>query len=81
MSYSLYILKSKVSGRYYVGTTVDRESRLARHNGGKSLSTRAERPWEIVYIEEYSTRGEAMKREKQIKSWKSRKAIEKLITP
>jgi len=33
----------------------------------------------LVYCEEYRTRQEAVKREKQIKSWKSRKAIEQLV--
>jgi len=33
----------------------------------------------LVYSEEHETRQEAVKREKQIKSWKSRKAIEQLV--
>jgi len=34
---------------------------------------------QLVYFEEYKTRGEAMNKEKYIKKQKSRKYIEKLI--
>jgi putative endonuclease len=35
--------------------------------------------WEIVYTEFYSTKEEAYAREREVKRWKSRKRIEKLI--
>ena len=36
--------------------------------------------WEIVYTESYTTKEEARKRELQIKGWKSKRMIEKLIS-
>jgi putative endonuclease len=77
--YYVYILKSKKTGRYYTGYTTELETRLERHNSGHTKSTKAYRPWELVYSEEYSTRSEAMHREYSIKSRKSRKYIEYLI--
>jgi putative endonuclease len=54
--------------RYYVGSTEDVEKRLIQHNAGKSISTRAGIPWEIVHIEKFATRPEAMLRERKIKA-------------
>ncbi|HUX36172.1 MAG TPA: GIY-YIG nuclease family protein [Candidatus Paceibacterota bacterium] len=79
MSYSVYILQSLKNGKYYVGSTNGIGQRLLRHNGGKVMSTKNGRPWKCVYIEIFSTKSEASKREFQIKSWKKRLAVEKLI--
>ncbi|UCB53156.1 MAG: GIY-YIG nuclease family protein [Candidatus Zixiibacteriota bacterium] len=75
----LYILQSEKDGRYYVGTTKDLESRLNQHNRGTGKSTRFSRPWRLIHKEEYNTRSEATRREKQIKNRKSRRYIESLI--
>jgi len=64
----VYILQSKTTHRYYVGSTKDVEKRLKEHNAGRSSSTRSGVPWELAWVETYNTRGEAMLREKQIKS-------------
>jgi putative endonuclease len=77
--YYCYILKSLKDRSYYVGSTASYEKRLERHNKGLVKSTRNKIPWELVCFESYNTRREAMKREKQIKSWKKRKYIEDLI--
>jgi len=79
----LYILQSSLDNSFYIGQTKDLENRLIQHNTHKyknSTSTKyLQGSWNIVYKEEYSTRSDAVKREKQIKSWKSRKCIQKLI--
>ena len=77
---AFYILKSDKDGSYYVGSTDDAEERLKIHNKGYSRYTKTKRPWSLVYKEEYSTLSEAKKREYYIKSLKSKKAIEKLIS-
>jgi len=74
-----YILYSEKIDRYYVGYTWNIKLRLDRHNKGMSRSTKAGRPWKIVYVELYNTKSEAIKREYQIKRWKSRKMIEELV--
>ncbi len=79
----VYILKSESTGRYYVGSTSDINRRLSQHNDPNYTGTKTTKyfkgPWLLVYSESYETRSQAMVREKQIKSWKSRKAIEELI--
>ncbi len=56
----IYIIYSKNLQRYYVGSTEAVEKRLQEHNAGKSRSTRAGAPWELIYTESFSTRSEAM---------------------
>jgi putative endonuclease len=55
----------------------DAMSRLAQHNAGKTRSTKAFCPWEVVYSKEYPTRDEARKQERYLKSaagrrWRSK---------
>ena len=75
----LYILNSIKDGRYYLGSCADINKRFNQHNSGLVKSTKVHLPWKIVYTEEYKTLSEARKREYQVKSWKKRAAIEKLI--
>jgi len=77
--YSVYILQSINSGRYYIGHTDEITRRLTEHNSGMSKYTRRERPWKLVYTENYTTRSAAMRRELEIKSKKSKKYIVELI--
>ena len=66
--YYTYILQSLKSKRYYYGSTSDLEKRLKYHNAGKVRSTKAFRPWIIHYYETYSSKSEALKRERYFKS-------------
>ncbi len=81
MGYYFYILRSKIDNSYYVGSTNNLTRRLKEHNRGKSKYTRNKKPWELVYNEELSTLSLVRRRENQVKSWKKRVAIEKLIGP
>ncbi|WP_310991715.1 GIY-YIG nuclease family protein [Aequorivita marina] len=66
--YTTYILKSEKTGSYYYGHSADIHNRLKRHNGGYVRSTKNKRPWGIHYMEEFSTKSEAYKRELFFKS-------------
>jgi putative endonuclease len=74
-----YILISEKNSSYYVGSCKNISNRISLHNGGCVKSTKRYIPWKVVYNEEYKTLSEARKRELQIKSWKKRSMIEKLI--
>jgi putative endonuclease len=55
---------------YYTGSTSDLEERILVHNGkgvGGARYTRARRPVTLVYYENSSSRGEALKREYALK--------------
>lgn len=76
--FHLYILKLNDKS-YYVGSTSDLKDRMKRHSDGEVSSTKYNLPFELKYTEEYNNRSEAQSREYQIKKWKSRKAIERLM--
>jgi putative endonuclease len=44
------------------------EKRLKQHNTGQMKYTKGRRPWKVHYIEEFSTKSEAYKREQYFKS-------------
>jgi putative endonuclease len=77
--YKVYILKSLIYNRYYIGHTADLEKRLTQHNLGKVRSTKTYKPWKIVYDETRENKKDAYGREMKIKSYKHGEAFEKLI--
>ena len=81
LSFYTYILYSSALNKYYVGFTGDElVERLSKHNTNHKGFTGGIGDWKIVYSERYETKELAMKREREIKKWKSRKSIEKLIS-
>lgn len=65
-----YILKCS-DGTLYTGWTNDIQKRLKAHNEGHGAKyTRGRTPVELVYLEEFETKQEAMKRETAIKRLK-----------
>jgi putative endonuclease len=79
MKYYIYVLKSELNGRYYIGTTNNIIRRLNEHNSGKSKSTCMYKPWKCIYKEEFSNISESYKRERYLKSLRKRSEIEKII--
>lgn len=68
MSYYVYILRCK-DGSYYTGHAKDVEKRFEMHKKGRGARyTRMHEPEKLVYLEEFESRGDAMKRERQIKT-------------
>ena len=77
--YYLYILYSKAIDKYYVGYSSDIEKRIEYHNYNHKGFTARSKDWQLVYSEIFNDRTLAMKREKEIKAWKSRTRIIELI--
>jgi len=76
MSYTVYILQSLKTGRFYCGQTCNVENRLERHNSGRNRSTKSERPWKVVWEKEVENRSEAVQLESRIK----KRGIERFLT-
>jgi putative endonuclease len=76
----IYILQSEKTHRYYIGSTGNLEDRINRHNSGRNKATKAGTPWKVVYTEEFESRSEAIKRELELKSWKSHTRVAELIS-
>ena len=74
----VYIIRC-ADGSFYCGYTTDVEKRFEKHKSGKGAKyTRSHLPLEIVYIEEFESKSDALKRECEIKSM-TRSQKEKLI--
>ena len=77
MPFFAYILEN-AEGRFYVGHTDDLDQRLSEHNAAEKVGTKFTHkngPWRLIWHEQYPSRSEAMKRERQIKSMKSARWI------
>ncbi len=69
MSFYLYILKCS-DNSYYTGHTDSLESRVAAHQRGEvSGYTSARRPVSLMFSQEFPTREEAIRAERQVKGW------------
>lgn len=65
----IYLLESlSVPSERYVGETQDLKTRLADHNGGKSIHTAKFRPWKVVTYIAFSDRRQALVFERYLKS-------------
>ena len=77
--FTVYILQNDLTNKYYIGFTNNFERRESEHNRGQTKSTKRKGKWRLVYKEEFKTRIEAIKREKQIKSYKGGNGFKRLI--
>ncbi len=65
--------------KYYIGSTKDIDVRLEKHLSNHKGFTSKAKDWVLKYQEVFYSNSDSLKRELQIKNWKSRKMIEKLI--
>jgi putative endonuclease len=79
MPHTVYILNSPTKDKYYVGYTANLKDRIIRHNQKSKGFTGSTNDWILVYQENFDSQSEAIQREKQIKSWKSKSKIQALI--
>jgi len=63
--YYVYILESLSNGDYYKGSTENYLKRFEEHNRGESQYTRSQCPWKLIFVQVFTTKTEALKREKQ----------------
>ena len=79
MPFFVYVLYSPTKDNFYIDFTSDLEERVIRHNQKSKGFTGITNDWKIVHSETYNSKPEALAREKQIKSWKSRIKIQELL--
>jgi putative endonuclease len=78
--FTIYVLYSPSFNKIYIGYTSDINNRFLAHNELPTQGyTIKYRPWVIAYTKKTSTKTEALKREKQLKSEKGRKFIWDII--
>jgi putative endonuclease len=63
----VYMLQSIKKSKTYVGSTKDLRKRIAERNSGAVISTKKDKPWELIYYEAFAQEGLARTREKRLK--------------
>jgi len=66
--YYVYVLRSIKNERWYTGYTSDLRKRFAQHQRGESSYTKKHVPYELIYYEACINEGDAMAREKYLKT-------------
>ncbi|WP_281232051.1 GIY-YIG nuclease family protein [Flavobacterium gelatinilyticum] len=76
----VYILFSEKFNKNYTGFTSNLIERFKSHNllAAKGYTVKY-RPWEVVYVEFFNSKNEAIKREKYFKTGIGREFIKELI--
>jgi len=74
----VYVLRSKASGRRYVGITNDLGRRLREHLSGRTKASQLLGAFDVVHTEECVDHITARAREKLLKSGQGRKWLDKL---
>ncbi len=77
--YFTYILQSDKNEKLYICHTANLERRLAEHSSNQCKSTKNKGKWELIFKKEFVTRGEAMKFELKLKSFKNKDYLLKFI--
>jgi putative endonuclease len=76
--YYIYVLKSRKNNKKYIGfTSRNVLLRLREHNTGCNAWTRFNRPFDLIYHEEYHDEFFARKREKFLKSGHGREFLKR----
>ena len=80
--YSVYALYNKDAKKIYIGQTEDLQQRITLHNDKifhNSYTSRYSGGWILIYEEEAEDRASALKRERQLKSYRGREFVRKYI--
>ncbi|OGF45498.1 MAG: hypothetical protein A2452_10890 [Candidatus Firestonebacteria bacterium RIFOXYC2_FULL_39_67] len=73
----VYVLESQLNAKRYIGSTSkDPQIRLKEHNNGSNKWTKANKPFVLIHVEEFSNQKEALQREIFLKSGKGRDYLE-----
>ena len=65
--YYVYIIESLINGDYYKGSTSDYLKRLESHNKGESKFTRSKMPWNLIFVQGFILKSDALIKEKKLK--------------
>ncbi|KKQ51528.1 MAG: Excinuclease ABC C subunit domain protein [Parcubacteria group bacterium GW2011_GWD2_38_11] len=76
----VYVLKSCVDNKLYVGHTADLKRRITEHNAGKTKSTKLRRPFILVYYEACNILMDAIEREHSLKTGFGRRYLKNRLS-
>ncbi|MCD6194891.1 GIY-YIG nuclease family protein [bacterium] len=73
------MLYSQSRNQYYIGSTTDLKRRLKEHKKGKHRFSKTLGKFNLVFVQHFKNIRIARRKEKQLKKWKRRDYIEKII--
>jgi putative endonuclease len=76
--FTVYILFSETSQKYYTGQTQDFENRIVEHNSGETKSIKSGIAWLVVWKDEVATRSDAVQLEKKIKMYGAKRFLKRI---
>jgi putative endonuclease len=80
--YTVYSIYNKDCEKIYIGQTENLELRLLAHKNKtfkNCFTAKFDGEWQLIYQESVDTRSEALKREKQLKSFRGRQFVKQFI--
>ena len=77
--YYVYVLKSHVDHKLYVGYTTNLRERLQKHQNGEVTSTKFRRPFDLIFYEGYKSMKDAKRREGYLKSSKGKSSLNMML--
>lgn len=75
----VYIIRENISHRYYIGSCLDLDKRIKRHNQHNGAVTTRKGVWNLVCYKRLDNLSEARELEKKVKSYKSGNAFRKIV--
>lgn len=77
--YYVYVLKSLSCDWLYVGYSNDLERRFGEHNDGKVKSTKAYKPFKLIFYEAFESKKDAKRREQYLKTNKGKRVLRLML--
>ena len=69
----VYVLRSMSDEGLYIGYSANLKKRVEQHAQGESFATSYRGPWKLIYYEAYLEQGDALGRERYLKSGAGRR--------
>jgi putative endonuclease len=81
MPFFVYIIVSLQNGTFYKGFSLNPVLRLKQHNDGLSKYTSKFKPWKLVFVEQFSSKSDALIREKNLKKATNERILALIDSP
>jgi putative endonuclease len=78
--YYVYVLQSLKDQKLYIGYTNNLKRRFEEHNAGRNEVTKERKPFILLYYEACNQKGDALKRELQLKTGFGRQYLKRRIS-
>jgi len=77
----VYAIYNQKNEKFYIGQTKDLNERLRLHNERifRSYTSRFDGEWILIYKEDHDSREVALRREKELKSYRGREFVKQFI--